>query len=496
MKIKIMIITAIGLMLRFFPLTPVWAGDLDERIEALEREVARVKPLEEALARLKAEQVQTRDEQIELKNEATAAAAALPRFTYRPGAGLLMEDANGAWGIRSFMQMQYFSTFWLDDNRPKNGAIQGAIHPRRLRPRFNYYWDRGFHEFDFWVDINNSASTTGGPWQAFKANYAAHFEQISPFLPTLWVGANPSFWMNASDINVSSLTGGRTEFSLLSQGNGIVLGTQTRGVVLDWTNVPLGSARGQLHLGYSIFNRDAFAQLSNVGFKNDGKAFAWGVGVEPFANIKNPWLQRLELSFGGLVNVIPTDNFPAIAIRTQQTRAQRVTMIATSARDGFWQYYTPGVNWTFGPYTVRASGQFDNSERETGSRVNSEGNQIKSRGWRIINELFVWSPKGFLTGSPRERGSVMISPLFDRVDVRAPNAMSGCGGCQGAYAINSGLALWYFTGIAGTPTNVGVVWDHWRVNKANTDVATSIEKGTEGRAVNWNTLTLVLRTTW
>lgn len=474
----------------FLAALPAQAERVDERIEALEQE----------LAKMKAEQAQLKAEQIEITKEATAAAAALPTFTYRPGNGLNIQDANGAWGIRFFMQMQYFSTFWLDDNRAKNGAVQGAIQPRRLRPRINYFWDRSFHEFDFWVDINNSGSTTGGPWQAFKANYAAHFEQLSPFLPTLWVGANPSFWMNSADINVSSLTGGRTEFSLLSQGNQIILGTQTRGAVLDWTNVPLGTAKGQLHLAYSIFARDAFAQLSNVGLKNDGKTFAWGVGVEPFANIKNPWLQRLELAFGGLLNVIPSDNFPGFAIRTQQTRAQRVTMIATAARDGFWQYYTPGLNWGMGPYTVRVSGQFDNSERETGRRGDSEGNRIEGRGWRIMHELFAWSPKGFLTGSARDRGSIMISPLFDRVDVRAPNAMSGCTragrGCQGAYAINTGLALYYFPAFVSAPMNFGIVWDHWRVNKANTDVADRIEKGKQGRAVNWNTLTLVLRSTW
>lgn len=500
MKRKTISIAAIGLMLSFFLVTPVWAENFDERIKALEEEVSRIMPLKEELDRLKGEQM-------ELKKEATAAAAELPNFRYRPGAGLMIEDAKGAWGIRFFLQQQYIASFFLDDRRAKNGAIQGAIQPRRLRPRFNYYWDNGFHEFDYWVDINNAGSTRGGPWNAFKANYAAHFEQISPFLPTLWVGANPSFWMNASDINRSSLTGGRSEFSLLSQGNGIVLGTQTRGAVLDWNAVPLGPAVGQLHLGYSIFGTDAFANLANSGnssgtLKNDKKAFSWGIGIKPFARIKNPWIQELELSFGGKVQGIPNDRFSGYSIAAQQLRAQRIVLITTSTRDDFWEYYTPGLNWTFGPYTLRASGQFDNSHRDKDPSATvkvrgDEGSTIRGRGWRIEHELWLWSPKGLLTGSPTQPGSIMISPLFDRVDVRAPNGMTGCTraghGCQGAYAINSGVALWYFT---GKPLNVGLIWDHWRVNKANADVALRIDKGQQGKHVDFNTLSFMVRSQW
>ncbi len=481
---------------------------LKDQGKAMQEELRRLKEqgkaMEEELARVRGEQKELKGEQIELTKEATAAAAALPNFRYRPGAGLLIEDTKGAWGIRFFLQHQYISSFFLDENRPKNGAVQGAIEPRRLRPRFNYFWDNGFHEFDFWVDINNAGTTRGGPWNAFKANYAAHFEQISPFLPTLWVGANPSFWMNGADINRSSFTGGRSEFSLLSQGNGIVLGTQTRGAVLDWNAVPLGPAVGRLHLGYSIFGADAFANLANSGnpsgeLKNDKKAFSWGVGIQPFARIKNPWIQGLELSFGGKLQGIPNDRFSGYSIAAQQLRAQRIVLIATGPRDDFWEYYTPGLNWQIGPYTLRASGQFDNSHRDKDPSATvkvrgDDGSTIRGRGWRIEHELFLWSPKGgLLTGSPTQAGSIMISPLFDRVDVRAPNAMVGCGGCQGAYAINSGIGLWYFTGM---PLNFGLIWDHWRVNKANADVALRIEKGETGKHVDFNTLSFMMRAQW
>jgi hypothetical protein len=38
------------------------------------------------------------------------------------------------------------------------------------------------------------------------------------------------------------------------------------------------------------------------------------------------------------------------------------------------------------------------------------------RGWIIAHELFLWSPKGFLTGSPGTPGSVLFGWHFERND--------------------------------------------------------------------------------
>jgi uncharacterized small protein (DUF1192 family) len=54
-------------------LTPAHGADLDDRIKSVEQELATLK-----------------EQQVELKKEATAAADALPTFSYRQGNGLMI----------------------------------------------------------------------------------------------------------------------------------------------------------------------------------------------------------------------------------------------------------------------------------------------------------------------------------------------------------------------------------------------------------------------
>ena len=76
---------ALGFMLTVFLLAavPAWAQSVDDKIKALEQELSSLKT-----------------QQVELKKEATAAAAALPSFSYRPGNGVNIEAADKSWGIR------------------------------------------------------------------------------------------------------------------------------------------------------------------------------------------------------------------------------------------------------------------------------------------------------------------------------------------------------------------------------------------------------------
>lgn len=466
---------------------PVRAENAEERIKALQ----------EKLAELKAEQARMKGQQIEMKNEATAAAAALPTFSYRPASGLSIESADKSWAIRFRARLQYYSTFWLDDNRAKNGAVQGAIQLRRGRPRFIYYWDDRMYEFDYEVDINNGGSGTGGPWNTQHAEFQVHFDKLNPWFPTLVVGARPTPTLNPQDTNCSSATCGRAERSFGNEAERVTTGTVERGLILRWDDLPVGPGTSWFNVAYGTEDADEFSQLSSAGFKTDRKNVYVGIGAEPFKKVKNDWISGVEVSFGGIFGGTFSDNFSGVRVRTDQIRAQRVTLVRTQDRDGQRQYMTPGLGWKMGPYQLRVAGQFGNSHRDTGQRAN-DGSSIQTRGWRIMHELWLWSQKGPLTGSTRD-GGIMLAPLYQRVDVRAPNAMRDCttstSGCQGAYATDAGIGLWYFSSSVRN-LNFGIVWDRWSVNKANADVATRIDKGKQGRDVDFNTLTLIMRSDW
>ena len=70
---------ALGFMLTALLLAavPAWAQSVDDKIKALEQELGQLK-----------------SQQVELKKEATAAAAALPSFSYRPGNGVDIDSGG------------------------------------------------------------------------------------------------------------------------------------------------------------------------------------------------------------------------------------------------------------------------------------------------------------------------------------------------------------------------------------------------------------------
>jgi len=67
-----------------FTAAPASAQSVDDKIKSLEQELTQLK-----------------DQQIEMKKEATAAAAAMPTFSYRPGNGVMIEAADKSWSLRA-----------------------------------------------------------------------------------------------------------------------------------------------------------------------------------------------------------------------------------------------------------------------------------------------------------------------------------------------------------------------------------------------------------
>jgi len=83
MKKKFSVLAAVAFLLTAMLLigAPAGAQSVDDKIKAVEQELSSLK-----------------SQQMELKKEATAAAAALPTFGYRPGNGVNIEAADKSWG--------------------------------------------------------------------------------------------------------------------------------------------------------------------------------------------------------------------------------------------------------------------------------------------------------------------------------------------------------------------------------------------------------------
>ena len=111
---------AIGLLASFLlAVAPAKAQSVDERIKALEQEL-----------------IQLKDQQIEMKREATEAAAALPTFEYRPGNGLNIEAADKSWSFRATLEAHF--RYLFESGRDQVGRSHGELMGRRFRPEFLY----------------------------------------------------------------------------------------------------------------------------------------------------------------------------------------------------------------------------------------------------------------------------------------------------------------------------------------------------------------------
>ena len=87
---------------------PAWAQSVDDKIKALEQELGQLK-----------------SQQVELKKEATAAAAALPSFSYRPGNGVNIEAADKSWGIRFSIETNLRALF--ESGQDAVGRTNGEV---------------------------------------------------------------------------------------------------------------------------------------------------------------------------------------------------------------------------------------------------------------------------------------------------------------------------------------------------------------------------------
>ena len=130
-----------------------------------------------------------------------------------------------------------------------------------------------------------------------------------------------------------------------------------------------------------------------------------------------------------------------------------------------------------------------------GQRGNSH-----ATGWEISHQLFVWSPKGFLTGSDRTPGSLLVGWTFERADGYCEGEADAGGSCdnsnefQGNYLTLRQLSAFYFL---LNRVSAGVVWNWWKANKVTTstsrDLGCQSKDASSARSCSWHNVMLVFR---
>jgi hypothetical protein len=427
---------------------PAHAQSVDDKIKALEQELSSLK-----------------SQQMELKKEATAAAAALPSFSYRPGNGINIEAADKSWGIRFSIESHLRMMF--ESGQDQIGRTNGEIMLRRWRPYIFYCIDNCLYEIEMGWDMdgfgtgnakNSTATDVGSIMQKGVVHF--HLENLNPFLPTVDIGGDISTAFSLSRQG-SSAVGTQMEYDMLTRGMGNNTGRAGWGIVFNWDDRSLSGIGIPGRIGRYQYSMASIGEGDdNLSSFTDRKDFNTYISLFPFSQLKNKWLQGFMFEFGSWF--CNNDQRQQAVNGCSQFRVQdngdagRQTLFTTggnSVGEGLETGFTPGITWSIGPYRIRAMRAFYQAEDGNFTNTTPPGGVVAKRGKKrarnflIGHDLFLWSPKGFLTGSVNTPGSIYVGTHFERNDLSCATPRCGpINGGQfhrGTYILRE-WDLWYF----------------------------------------------------
>jgi hypothetical protein len=410
-------LAALGLMLAAFLLAGASAGaqSVDDKIKALEQELSSLK-----------------SQQMELKKEATAAAAALPSFSYRPGNGAEITAADKSWGLRFSMETHLRMLF--ESGQDQVGRTNGEIMLRRWRPFFWYCIDNCLYEIETALDMDGfgtgnakNSTNTGGSSIMQRGVVHFHLENLNPWMPTVDIGGDVSTAFSTIRQG-SSAVGTQMDYDLLSRNYGPNTGRSGFGIVMNWDDRDIGPGRiTRFQLAYASVNEGD----DNLSSFKDRKSWNTFIGYQPFSQLKEKWIRGLQFELAGWfcnVDDRPQADNGCGRLRIQDNGdAGRQTLFDTGANSrgkGVSIFGAAGVQWEVGPYRLRMYGAkifpWGDGNNSGVTTSNAFSGRKEGKVWLIGHDLFLWSPKGFLTGSANAPGSILVGTHFERNDVECP----------------------------------------------------------------------------
>lgn len=472
-----------SLLAVLFFAAPVWADSVDERIEALKAKIAALKA-----------------QQMEFKKEATAAAAALPTFTYRPGSGVTWAAADRSWSWRMGLLFQMHMYNHTDGNDAR-GATTGDLFSRRFRPNFTFCVSDCLYEWVLVMDFD-----TGDVGQVQNTGLWIRFSKINPWLPDIAVGDEITP-ITFGFVTRSSTSSAQVELAsnLVDSGlTGAKLSRRTIG--LAWLDKPTLLTPGDFSL---VAEYQIGAGISeNRTSDTDRKQFVGTIGSRPFSRSKNRWLDRLKLGMSAAVTSVDSRSLQQgrrFRIRTDE-RVGRFALLdtggvttTTGIGDGLAYEFQGGFEWGIGPYLSRVELGINRFESgRVGATAGSGFSNVRGGYWRIGHELFVWSPKGLLTGRAFQPGSVQVGWGFQRAEANCgfgQDCSPGTGAVNNVRLLKRELDLWYHW---NTFSRIGLFWNWWDADNVPqaTQVAVGCSRNTgvrTGKDCDWHTVNLALQ---
>ena len=496
-----------GILLLCVAVSRASAGETEDRIRKLE---ADQQANAEELARLKGEQM-------ELKKEATAAAAALPTFEYRPGRGLTITAADRSWSLNTAYELHIVSYNNLKGKpvirdpaggtRRSTGMTSGEFFGRRNRVYWTFCLNNCFYEYTQALDMDTEDITAQQ-----ISEFNIHLEKVNPYLPILVGGLEAGASRGAWAPSTGSDT--KAERGMAHDGSVITVTGRHRGVGFVYNRVPVGPGDVTAELHYTA---GRLGTSDNETADTDKKGIIGLVSTRPFSHIKNKWISGLDFglhfqatSIDGRAGLTesPAANTEddRIRIRSEQRRGRVTLFDANNIGSGPSIYFFPGLRWTIGPYAL--FGNYSNNQVEG---KNDAFRGVRLTGFQMTNQVFLWSPKGFLTGSAATPGSVQIGWTFQRADGECGRASSGvCVGTTGAgtdvqrnRVLSSELGIYYY--LAQT-VKLGFWW--MRYDSSNTPARTQVAVGCAnnitaanagkgaGRGCEWDAINMGVYSRW
>ena len=461
---------------------PVRAENMDTRISALEQELARLK-----------------GEQTEMREEATAAKSKVPSFRQRPTRGLRIRGPGRAWSINFRMRYHNWLLFRSGDSSQRSG--QGEVFARRVRPEVRYCYANCLYEVEFEMDWdgNDTDITRAGTPKLQRAAMHINMQRVNPWLPELYFGIKTGAgWSRRR----SSSGEAKLDYDIISRSH-INTGSADNGWGLNWRNIPLKSIGIPGRIGWFNFTRNHQEPGQGEGNYTDKTDYVFSFGIEPFRNLKKQkWLKGLELSWGfwfcnGDRNAT-SEGEECQRIRLRETDGpDRQTVWEADNRDGDFSSSSQKdlheigltLRWKVGPYQLRTHGDWISMDGQEGT------GRAHARGWEISHQLFVWSPKGFLTGSDRTPGSMLVGWTFERADgyCRGGDVCDNDGEYENNHLILRKLSALYFH---LSKVSAGVVWNWWDAKKVENDERRDLGCGKPSGAAkgcDWHNVMLVFR---